>query len=140
MKKIINGKLYNTDTAKQVGFWSNDGGWRDFDHMEETLYQKRTGEFFLYGEGGPRTKYAQSAGLNCWSGGSMIVPLDWDSAREWAEEKLDADEYQSIFGEIVEDESRVTVTFSLSASSLEKAKRAAAQAGLSVSAYIESLI
>lgn len=140
MKKIIDGKLYNTETAKKVANWSDGMSFRDFSHVEETLYQKRTGEFFLFGEGGPMTKYAVSAGQNSWSGGSKIVPLTWESAREWAEDHLGADEYQEIFGEIAEDDSRTVVTLSLSAGSVDRAKRAAAQAGLTLSAYIESLI
>ena len=42
MKKIINGKTYNTDTAKEVGtstFPDGNGG--------RTLYRKRTGEYFI---------------------------------------------------------------------------------------------
>lgn len=90
--------------------------------MEETLYQKRTGEFFLFGAGGPQTKYAESAGQNSWTGGSKIIPLSWDSARAWAEENLDAGDYESIFGEVAEDESRTTVTLSLSAGAVETAQ------------------
>lgn len=138
MKKIINGRSYDTETAREVASWGNAGGWNDFGHLEETLYQKKNGEFFLFGEGGPMTKYAVSTGQNTWSGGSKIIPLSYNSAREWAEEKLSADEYESIFGEIAEDDSRVTVTLSLSASAVETAKRAAAQAGMSLSAYVES--
>lgn len=138
MKKIINGRSYDTETAREVASWGNAGGWNDFEHLEETLYQKKNGEFFLFGEGGPMTKYAVSTGQNTWSGGSKIIPLSYDSAREWAEEKLSADEYESIFGEIAEDDSRVTVTLSLSASTVEAAKRAAAQAGMILSAYVES--
>ena len=48
MKKIINGKMYNTDTAKELAGWSSPGGRGDFSHYEETLYQKRTGEFLLH--------------------------------------------------------------------------------------------
>lgn len=140
MKKVINGKMYNTETAKECGSWANAGGWRDFSHMEETLYQKRTGEFFLHGEGGPMTKYAESAGQNQWRGGSKIMPLAWEDAREWAEKKLDADNYEAIFGEAPEDGSKTVVTLSISAGSLERARRAAAQSGVSVSAYIESRI
>lgn len=140
MKKIIDGKVYNTDTAKELASWSSPGGCRDFSHYEETLYQKRTGEFFLYGLGGPMTKYAVSAGQNSWSGGSKIIPLSWDAARDWAEKHLDADDYEAIFGEISEDESRTVITLSLSAGAVEKAKRLAAQAGVSLSAYIESRI
>ena len=140
MKKIIDGKLYNTETAKEIGTWSNAGNWRDFSHMEETLYQKRTGEFFLFGEGGPMTKYAESAGQNQWTGGSKIIPLDWESARKWAEQHLTAEKYEAVFGEVAEDDSRTVVTLSLSVWAVEKAKRVASQAGVSLSAYIESLI
>lgn len=140
MKKIIENKIYDTSTAKEVASWSDGLSFRDFTHVEETLYQKRTGEFFLHGAGGPSTRYAVSAGLNSWTGGEKIIPLTWEAAREWAEGHLDADDYQQIFGEVVEDDSRTVVTLSLSASALERAKRAAAQAGVSLSAYIESMI
>ena len=140
MKKIINGKAYDTATAKEVASWSDGTSFRDFHHIEEKLYQKRTGEFFLFGEGGPMSKYAESAGQNQWTGGSKIIPLTWEAAREWAEEHLTADEYEEIFGAVAEDDSRTVVTMSLSVGAVERAKRAAAQAGMSLSAYIESLI
>ena len=140
MKKIIKGKMYNTDTAKKVGDWYNQYGRSDFNYVSEELYQKRTGEFFIYGEGGPNTKYAVSAGQNCWSGGSDIIPVTWEVAREWAEEKLSADEYESIFGEVAEDDSKTVVTLSMSVDTLERARRSAAQAGVRLSAYFESLI
>ena len=53
MKKIINGKVYDTEKAKQVAYYSSAGSWRDFQHYEETLYLKKTGEYFLFGEGAP---------------------------------------------------------------------------------------
>lgn len=134
MKEIIDKKVYNTDTAKEVGKWKNYGGWNDFDHMEETLYQKKNGEFFLYGVGGPHTKYAESVELHTWSGGFKIIPLTWEEAREWAENNLDADEYEEIFGEVSEDDDLVTVPISISAECLETAKKKAALAGISLSA------
>lgn len=140
MKKIINGKLYNTETARERGVWSNSGDWRDFAHVCETLYQKRSGEFFLYGDGGPMSKYAVPVSGNSWSGGARIIPLTFDEAREWAEQHLDADGYQEVFGEVVEDDSRTALSISLSASAAETARRAAAEAGIPLSAYIESLI
>ncbi len=51
MKKIINGKRYDTDTAEAVGYWDSKVGKSSFRWYEETLYQKRGGEFFLYGYG-----------------------------------------------------------------------------------------
>ena len=73
MKKIINGKRYDTETANLCGntSYSYRG---DFHFWREELYQKRTGEFFLYGEGGPMTKYSVSTGQNTWSGGEKIIP------------------------------------------------------------------
>ena len=139
MKKIINGKLYDTTTAQLVGSWDNNMG-GTFDHAAESLYRKRTGEFFLHGKGGARSRYATQCGYGSWGSGEAIIPLTWDSARQWAEEHLDADEYQAAFGQIAEDDSRTVVTLSLSVSSLEKAKRAASQKGMSLSAYIESLL
>lgn len=99
MKQIINGKMYNTETATEVASWWNGYSRRDFKFCEETLYLKRTGEFFLYGEGGAMSKYSESCGQNCWVGGSQIIPLTIDKAKQWAEKHLDADEYISLFGE-----------------------------------------
>lgn len=140
MKKIINGKKYDTETAKEVGYWENGGMWRDFSHMEETLYLKKTGEFFLFGEGGPMTKYSVSQGQNSWSGGSRIIPLSYENARQWAEEHLDADEYESVFGEVEEDETKVSATFRLSASVLEAMRRKASESGSGLSDYLESIL
>lgn len=102
MKKIINGRKYDTETAQRIGYRSNGGGWRDFSHVEESLYRKRTGEFFIHGEGGPMTGYARSTGQNSWSGGEDIIPLTEQEAREWVERYLDADQYEEIFGEVEE--------------------------------------
>lgn len=140
MKKIINGKLYDTETATCVGSWANSYSPSDFQSVEEELYRKRTGEFFLYGEGGPASKYAVSVGGNSWSGGAKIIPLTVEQAREWAEKHMDADDYQEIFGEVSEDESRTALSISIATSASEIARRAAAESGMSLSAYIESLI
>ena len=140
MKKIISGKVYDTDTAQELGSWENAGNWRDYGHMAETLYRKKTGEFFLHGEGGPMTKYAQAVGQNEWSGGSRIMPMSFAEAREWAEEHLDAEEYEAIFGEVAEDGSRVQVCYSLSAATVETIKRRAAELGISASEYIDKLV
>lgn len=140
MKKIINGKVYDTNSAKEMGSWGNGGTWRDFNHMEETLYRKKTGEFFLHGEGGPMTKYAQASGQNSWIAGDRIMPMTFAEARKWAEEHLDGDEYEEIFGAVTEDESRVQVCYSLSAAAVETIKRRAGELGISASAYIEQLL
>ncbi|MDD6667772.1 MAG: hypothetical protein PUE58_07465 [Lachnospiraceae bacterium] len=101
MKKIINGKMYNTETANCVGYWENGYGCGDFQYAEERLYRKRTGEFFIHGEGGAMTQYAESDG-DAYCGGEKIIPISEDEAKEWAENHLTADDYESIFGEVEE--------------------------------------
>lgn len=140
MKQIIKGKKYDTDTARKVGMASNGEGWRDFRYYEETLFCKRTGEYFLHGEGGPASRYAVSAGQNTWSGGEKLIPLTFENARAWAEEHLTADEYEAEFGEITEDDSSTVVTLSMPRSVVETGRRNAQEAGMSLSAYIASLI
>ena len=101
MKKIIDGKMYNTETATMVGDWWNGYSVRDFNHCFEELYRKKTGEYFLYGCGGPLSRYAVSSGSG-WSGGENIVPFTKAQAMRWAEKHLDADEYVEEFGEVEE--------------------------------------
>lgn len=107
MKKIIsstyflNGRKYDTETAKCVGNWNNGYSCNDFKYVKESLYCKKTGEFFLYGEGGAMTEYAESYAGNTY-GSERIIPLTEDEAKEWAENKLDADDYESIFGPVEE--------------------------------------
>jgi hypothetical protein len=101
MKKIINGKKYDTETAKELARRDNGFGCSEFDYVEETLYRKRTGEFFLYGTGGAASRYSTHCG-NMWYGDERIMPLTEEEAKEWCEEYLDGDEYEGIFGEVEE--------------------------------------
>lgn len=102
MKKIINSRLYDTDTAKEIGWYDNGYGAGDFHHLQETLYRKKTGEFFLYGSGGAMTRYSVECGNRCWSGSQDITPLTVEEAMEWTEEHLDADTYIEVFGAVEE--------------------------------------
>lgn len=140
MKKIINGRVYDTNTAKGLGSYSNGGSWRDFSHVEETLYRKKTGEYFLHGEGGPMTRYAEATGQNQWSGGSRIMPMTYQEATQWAEKHLSADEYEEIFGAVVEDDTKRIVTYNLTVTAAEKLRRMAAMSGKSASEILEDLI
>jgi hypothetical protein len=101
VKKIINGKMYNTETAKEQGSYENMWNNTDFNHYSETLYKKKTKEFFLYGSGGALSKYSSSGGGSSW-GTNEIIPLTDSEAKNWAMEHLEADEYIDIFGEVEE--------------------------------------
>lgn len=139
MKKIINNKRYDTDTAREIGEYSYMNR-RDFAYFCETLYCKRTGEYFIYGEGGPASKYAETVGQNEWCGGERIIPMSYEKARAWAERHLDADDYEKEFGEVAEDDSTETVTISLPASTIAKIRRKAQEAGTSVSGIIGEML
>lgn len=121
MKKIINGRLYNTETAKAIGVWDNGqpGG---FDWVCETLYLKHNGEFFVCGEGGANSIYSTPAQGNDWrAGGWRIVPLTYDEARKFAEEKLSPEEYGSVFSISDEAENSIdTVTIKVTLTRVAK--------------------
>ena len=140
MRRIIYNKVYDTETAKKRGSWSNNLSYSDFAYCKETLYQKKTGEFFLHGEGGPMTRASRSAGGNSWTSGEKIIPMTAEEAREWAEEKLDADEYESIFGPVSEDGEPVATSVTLSSDALELLRRKAHKEGRSFGAILDELI
>lgn len=137
MKSIINGKCYDTSKAHEVGSWDNGLSRRDFKYRGETLYRKRTGEYFLFAEGGGLTEYAHYVGTMR-EFGQKIIPLAAEQARRWAEERLDADEYEAEFGEIAEDDSRTVLSITMNASLAERLRREAARGEMPLSAYIES--
>lgn len=140
MKKIINGKRYDTETAELCG--SREYGYPgDFDHVSEELYQKRTGEFFLHGEGGANSKYREEISMNSWSGGEKIIPLTDDEAREWAEKYLYATDYEKLFTVAEEEDTGKKIqSFSISGDVISKLTRLSRVHGLSRSQIIEDLI
>lgn len=101
MKKIINGKLYDTDTATYIGNYEY-GTPGDFTHFNETLYKKKTGELFIHGEGGPRSKYAKSCGNNSWCDGEAIIPERDFDVKGWVADHCDVDTYIELFGTVEE--------------------------------------
>lgn len=96
MKKIINGKLYdtNSDNVTYIVNYSYEAPESPL-HINEKLYQKRNGEFFLVGEGGHSSKYKMILYIS----GSDITPLTTEEAKEWVEKHFDADTYIEVFGE-----------------------------------------
>ena len=139
MKKVIKGVMYNTETAREVGSDSFSNP-RDFHFWEEKLFRKKTGEYFLYGCGGPASRYAVDLGNNGWSGGEKITPLTCDAAREWAEEHLDGDEYEKLFEVSEDNQSKRLANFSLPENIIEKIKRKSVEKQISMSEYITLLV
>jgi hypothetical protein len=98
MKKVINGKVYNTETATMICSRSYGQGYRDFNAWEETLYVTKKGQFFLYYWGGANSKYSVYVSTNTRSESSGIKLLTEDEAREFAEKcNCDPDVYEKYF-------------------------------------------
>ena len=101
MKKIIDGKMYNTETAKELcsdGF-SNRG---DFSYWKDILYVTKKGQYFFHGEGGPRSQYAENIGNNTTSGSESMWLVDDVIAREYIMEN-DVELATKLFGEEIEE-------------------------------------
>lgn len=86
MKRIVDGKVYDTDTATMV---ANEcyGYGGDFNAWSEVLYVTKSGSFFLHGWGSCRTEYAVSTGQNSWSDGERLIPYDKIQVMDWAERR-----------------------------------------------------
>lgn len=93
--------MYNTETATKIAEWDNGLSYSDFNNLSETLYKKKTGEFFLHGEGGANTRYSKSSG-NMSYGSSDIIPFSEAEVKEWLEENGNSEEYEECFGEVEE--------------------------------------
>lgn len=85
MKKIIDKKLYDTETSELIHEYSNGYGRSDFNCIELTLYVTESGKYFLQYFGGAATSYAESYG-NYTSEGSGIIPLTIEETYNWLED------------------------------------------------------
>ena len=102
MRKIINKKMYDTDTADFVEEFENTPYKNNYQYYIKTLYRKKTGEFFLHGYGNAASKYAEVRADRMRSPGEIIIPLTEDEAKNWVEQYSDVDTYIELFGEIEE--------------------------------------
>ena len=82
MNKIINGRKYDTNTAKKICETTG------FDNKNITLYQKKNGEFF----------FCHWHTVNEY----FIDPTTEEEAKDWVAYNMDADFYESIFGPVEE--------------------------------------
>ena len=137
MKKVINGKVYDTSTAKKVGEYDPNPYKSDFNCYCEELYQKKTGEFFLYGEGNAASPYCRYVTHSERCGGEAIEPLSYKAAAKWAEEHLEGDEYIAIFGDPEENADKTVISISIRKDTYEKVKQAAAKEEVTISEFIE---
>lgn len=94
MKQIINGKIYNTDTATQIGEYWNGLAASDFGYCYEILYRTKRGAYFVHGMGGAASAWSEAVG-DARTGSEGIKPLterealDWAERNEWSETVLE---------------------------------------------------
>ena len=94
MKKIIDGKLYDTETAECLGFYQHFDG-NTFHYLREALYRTKKGTYFIYSR-----HDAENPCIDDFVSG-MDVPIllfSREDAMLWAEIRLNAEEYFNAFG------------------------------------------
>ena len=124
MQQTINNKVYDTATAKAMGNWQR-GYSSERGYISETLYQASGGYYFLHGEGGPRSRYAQRVAPNTWGYGERIIPFSSEEAQAWAETHLTEHAYDGVFGANASEEPRTPVLVRVRAEIAEKLMEAA---------------
>lgn len=103
MRKIIGRKVYDTNTAQTVcdispsGFSGSDFRWED-----TKLYKSPKGQFFIAGEGGPMTRWAEPSGNNGTTGGRGLVLISDDAAVSLAERFASPGAIEIAFGKAEE--------------------------------------
>ena len=102
MKKVINGKMYNTETADLIASWDNGFSESDFNHCSYKLYRTKKGSWFLYGEGGAMSVYATTCGSTT-HGGNGIELLTPGEALEWLSRHDFPDEAAQYFADKIDE-------------------------------------
>lgn len=137
MKKMINGKRYDTNAAKKIAEWTSPT--KDTaSKYTETLYRKRTGEFFLHGWGNEKSPYGQNVTMNVKEPGEKIIPMNKDEARKWAFAHADIEEFAKYFKD--EGDEKITTSIMLSRDAAELLAVLADSYGMTKSRIIEDLI
>lgn len=140
MKRIIKNKVFDTETARAVGTVEHGDSGADT-RYSETLYRKKTGEYFVYGQGGSNTRYAV-ADDSGWIPGENIMQLRYEQAREWAKAELPDEIYRK---EFVQEESkpnanRTTLTVCLDSDIAKRFRLEARKRGLSLSDLMAEIL
>ncbi len=99
MRKVVDGKIYDTETAEVIcdispaGFHQGDFKWED-----TCLYKSKAGTFFIAGGGGAYSRWAVSLGDNGRGPGSGLQVLAEAEARTLCEQHGSPDDYERAFG------------------------------------------
>jgi hypothetical protein len=96
MKKIIDGVLYNTQTAELVAEKCDNWDTHNFNFCHESIFRTKKGNFFFHGEGGAASKYAEYSG-NSSSFGEIIRTLSDDQVFKLLESWNEVESLEQLF-------------------------------------------
>ena len=82
MKKIIEGKIYNSEADEIIKHWGHDAGYRDSAWESVFLHVTDNGDYYLHGKGGPNSKWGEVFEDGNVAG-EDIVPLTPEEAIQW---------------------------------------------------------
>jgi len=93
MKQIIGGKAYDTETATKICELYCSDYPSDFRYHNTAMYRTKRGTYFVAGHGGPMSMWRAPAVGGGWTDGHGIRVVEYEEARETAENAgLDVDE------------------------------------------------
>ena len=104
MKKLIDGKLYDTDSAELIASVYPNGtqDQSNFRFLRERLYRTASGRWFIAGVGGAKTSYSQPAASGGVTGGEDIRAVTDKQAFAWLERHNCVEEAQDYFADRIE--------------------------------------
>ena len=102
MRRIKNGRIYDTDTATLICCTGNGLSGSDFGFEDSGLYVTRRGGYFVSGRGGAMSRFAFSNG-DGYVGSSDIIVLSAPEALAEAERHADADIIEEHFPDMLEE-------------------------------------
>ena len=103
MKRVIDGKRYDTDKAQCVAEYANTYDRGDFHWYEEGLYQTAAGSWFLACQGNAASPYARAVAQNERGPGEELRVLSEAEARAWLEQHNKTGELEDYFGDSIAD-------------------------------------
>ena len=102
MKRIIDGKTYNTDTATMICDTSNEYNRSDFKYEDSDLFVTKKGAYFIAGSGGGLSRFARRVS-DGWADGDGIIPISREDALAECEKHGSTDDIEQFFGDMVEE-------------------------------------
>jgi hypothetical protein len=103
MKRVINKKVYNTETAIEVASYWNGLSSSDFRNVTEELYITHKGNWFMSYSGGALSQYAECLHRGCYEGSSGIKVLSEDEVYQWLEGRGETGAIEKYFADRLEE-------------------------------------